>query len=99
MIVNPSRENLFIAAMHLNDIDVNSHNNRKNLACTFLTRIKDPNYLDLNIAETTGENKFVVTAYEQKNKESCSFNTKIEAQKFIDTLCYLNSIDLKSQSI
>lgn len=93
MITSPTIENLFFAAMILNEITIDLHDDRKNLACTFLTKVKDPNYLDLNQSQ---DNKFIVSTYEQEPQNeqvSCSFKTKQEVQKFIDILCYLNSID------
>lgn len=84
---------LFFKTAALKNLNLNSE--KINLACTFLLKVKDINYLELKPQESNSKFPYNVVVYENENKENAEFKSKKEAEDFIETLQFINQISNK----
>jgi hypothetical protein len=61
-----------------------------NLACTFLLKVKDNNYLEIHQSSLDKSLPYIVTVYEGENIENALFESRKDAEEFVDTLNFIN---------
>lgn len=93
-----TKEELFVNAMKLKNLELNSET--INVACTYLLKVKDKNYLEVRVDNTQSKGQkpqlpYHVIVYERNNKEVARFKTLDEAKNFLDTLTFINKISGK----
>ena len=87
---SPEKEELFFRAARLKELSLDT--NKINLACTFLLKVKDKNYLEIKKEGSNTKHTFSVIVYDNDNTESAPFDTKKSAQDFVDTLNFINAL-------
>jgi hypothetical protein len=89
--LDPSeKEELFFRAAHLKELSLDT--DKINLACTFLLKVKDKNYLEIKKESPNIKHPFSVIVYDNDNTENAPFKTRKNAQDFIDTLNFINNL-------
>lgn len=81
---------IFIKAADLKNLKLNTA--KINLACTFLLKVKDKNYMELRNVKSNSAYPYSVIVYENNNKENAQFKTRTEAKHFMETLNFVNDM-------